>query len=308
MKKYIYYPVMVGLMLLGFNSCSDNEDTAPTHIDENYFAPKADDNSEVAQLRRDFFNKNGCYLLFNDTLNSTLVGTDSYGNPLYKTELVDIDYNISGSDDGYEYTYDYLDEQDCRKAAEFIQAKIMNRLGDLKPYSILLVNKISQWTVNGNGEHVLTKLTSYSNPHPLYNLGVRCYAFSMEEGKAFDDPHFFDDIFIDIVLTKIKNKGDAFLADFTGLVENYDDLTYYWKDDLGYDFGVNDDLARSLGFLKDYGYYSFGSADNDLKNYVNAICTTSETDFEEAYKDYPLCISRFKVLRDKILSLGVKLD
>jgi hypothetical protein len=127
----------------------------------------------------------------------------------------------------------------------------------------------------------------------------------MNGGKAYTDDTYFDDMFEDILCDVFINKS-ALLADYWSPVEK---LIGKYKDDLGYDLGKSNDLARSVGFLYDWNKWFFCTQKaNDLADYVHAVCTYSEEEFEEEFAGYPICIKRFKALRNAILSEGVQLD
>lgn len=313
MKKVYIICLMAIVALGGFSGCSSDEDTTPSMADVNDFAPKDDDMSAEAELRRNFYQQTGCYLLFNDTLSVKQQGTDNYGKPVYQVQTVNVDFNIFNKGASvYRYTYDYITDDDTKqKAAKALKEKVIDRLGSMLPFSVLLVNGISQWTENKYGEWVLTEESDYygTNPHPIFRLGSRCYAFSIEGGEALEDPTFYDDVLCDIVKDKISAKGKTFLDDFKALVANYDDLVDDWydKEDKGYPLGKNDDLARSLGFLKDRNYYFFPDEEMDVNGYINAVFSYSIEEFENEYANYPICIARFKVMREKIEGLGVKI-
>lgn len=313
MKKIIYY-LLLAIAVFSLAACSSDEDTTPSLADVNGFAPSDNDESVLANIRREFYKTTGSYLLFNDTLSIEDGGVDSYGNPIKKVQTVDLDYYfVSNSASSYVYTFDYIkDESECSKAAKLVEQKLMNRLGALSPFSVLLVDGIYQWEHDDNGELVPTEDDDYfgTNPNPLFHLGARCYALSLEHGEAFEDPEFFDTVFAQILISRIKSVGGEEYQKFKDAIENYDDLTDSWnyKDDLGYELGKNDDLARSLGFLRDKSKWKFPDADMDLSDYVNAVVSYSVEDFEAEYADYPICIDRFKILRNYIVSCGVKLD
>lgn len=313
MKKTIYY-WLLAFAVFSFAACSSDEDTTPSLADVNAFAPGDDDGSTLANIRREFYKATGSYLLFNDTLSVKDGGVDSYGNPIKKVQTVDLDYYfVSDNASSYVYTFDYIeDEGECSKAAKLLEQKLMNRLGALSPFSVLLVEGIYQWQYDDNGELEPTEEDDYygTNPNPLFYLGPRCYAISLEHGEAFDDPDFFDNVFVQILIARIKSVGGDEYKKFKAAVENYDDLTDSWnyKDDLGYDLGEDDDLARSLGFLRDNNKWQFPDASMDLTDYVNAVVSYSLEDFEAEYADYPICIDRFKILRNLIIGCGVKLD
>lgn len=279
-------------------SCSSDEDTTPSLADTNGFAPADDDNSEEANLRRAFAKEVGSYLLFNDTLTKQQVSVDVNGKPVYKVETVDINYVMMGSsDDTYKYTYKYLANADKQKAADAYKRTLGKKLGNINPYSVLLVDTINKWK-NSDGVYILKGQASYL-------LGERCYIFSMNGGKAYTDDTYFDDMFEDILCDVFINKS-ALLADYWSPVEK---LIGKYKDDLGYDLGKSNDLARSLGFLYDWNKWYFCTKKaNDLADYVHAVCTYSEEEFEEEFAGYPICIKRFKALRNAILSEGVQLD
>jgi len=94
--KVMKYSILYLLFLaFAFASCtSEDEDLTPSHADRNLFAPSDDDQSETAEIQRDFYKKNGCYILFNDTLSNEPNGLDANGNPLWKTQLIDVNYPV----------------------------------------------------------------------------------------------------------------------------------------------------------------------------------------------------------------------
>ena len=159
-------------------SCSDDEDTSPSNAEVNAFAPAAADNSATAQLQREFYNETGVYLLFNDTL--TVVNGQ-------QPELLDLGWTISGSY-GYSYTYKYITDIDAqRTAADGLKRTLLKRLGKSKPFSVLIVDDIAY--------------ESYGRlRHSTNVLGVRCYAFNLDEGAELDDiDGYFSDMFLAIV-------------------------------------------------------------------------------------------------------------
>lgn len=300
MKK-IFQALFLALgMTVGFTatSCSSDEDTTPSLADTNGFAPADDDNSEEANLRRAFAKEVGSYLLFNDTLTKQQVSVDANGKPVYKVETVDINYVMMGSSNNtYKYTYEYLADADKQKAAEAYKRTLGKKLGKINPYSVLLVDAINKWESYG-GVYELTGQETYL-------LGERCYIFSMNGGEAYTDDTYFDGMFEDILCDVFINKS-RLLADYWSPVEK---LIGKYKIDLGYEQAYDNDVARSVGFLYDWNRYFFCTKKaNDLANYVHAVCTYSEEEFEQEFDSYPMCVKRFKALRNAILAEGVKLD
>jgi hypothetical protein len=303
MKKILLYSsILLTMMALSLSSCSSEDDLTPSNADENLFGPKSSDNSQLAQLRNSFHEKVGSYLLFNDTLVTKKTGTDVYGQDLWYTETVDLNYFLT-SDNGYIYEYSYItDYETQKKAADFITEKLAPKLGAAVPYSFLLVNKITKYTYT-NGQKKM--VSSWNTPHPTIVLGMRCYAVSIENGSTFDNTSFISTTFSKIIADKVGRLSDSDLASFYSYCNKY---YGEYKEDLGFENGYNNDLARSLGFLKDGGRTYFPYESNDLSAYETAICTYSLSAFEQEFAKYPICITKFKFLRSLCESMGFVFD
>ena len=186
--KNILYCFLMSVFSFAFCSCSDEEDTTPSHADINKFEPAADDHSEEAQIRRDFKAKTNSYLLFNDTLSKERTGEDMYGNPVYKIETLDIGYEMVGFGNSYVYTFDYINtDSEKQRAAQLAEKKLAKKLGGIMPYSLMLANRIYVWEYNNNGVLVPAE-DSCDNivPNPTFVLGSRCLAVSVENGEAYE--------------------------------------------------------------------------------------------------------------------------
>lgn len=313
MKKIYYYSVMAMTLSLAawtFSSCSDDEDATPSHADVNKFVPADTDQSVEAGIRRNFKEQTNSYLLFNDTLSKEREGEDMYGNPVYKVETLDINYELVGSGNSYIYLYDYIkDDAEKQKAADFVASKLAKKLGQMSPYSYILVNGIQQCVRNSDGVvRPVTDGDGNPKPSPIYVLGSRCLAISVEKGAAYDEPDFFASMLEDIVYKKISS-DNALLKDFYAAVENYNRIVTSYKDDLGYDLGFNNDLARSLGLVRDYNYYFFARGQEwETRQYLKEILSKTEDEIETEYASYPICLKRFAILRSVMERLGFNFD
>ena len=302
-ENILFLLILCGLIV----SCSDNEDTTPSYADQNLFAPSDADQSETAQIERNFFKENGCHLLFNDTLKTEQNGVDAYGNPIWKHQLLDIGYPVIGDlGASYEYTYKYVtDVKLQRKAADLVSKKLVKYLGKACPYSVLIVDSIYTWTYK-NGVRQLATVNSWSDELKIdkYVNGTRCIAVCLWDGQAFEDEDFFLGIVQSMAYSKISNIGDDVLQDFYSV-----GAPYYLvrKSTLGYPEVVDDDLARKLGFWKDYNRTYLALQSVDLRNYSDAACAYSLDEVKDMMKDYPLVIKRFEIIRNILLSLGINL-
>ena len=309
--KSLYIYVLMALSICSMVSCSDDEDTSPSYADVNYFAPSDDDNSELANLQRDFYKETGCYLIFNDTLQHVQIGTDSYGKPIYKTENVNIDYNLASQGTQYDYVYSYIKGiEEQRKAAKFVKDEILPRLSGKRPFAILIANDMQQMSYDKGVLTPVKKDLEYGqDPYPSVHQGVRCLSISMSDGEAYTDPKVRARILGYLAYLQFNNENTDFFADFIAPVNNYSRLTSWrYKSDFGYEEEYDEDLAHSLGFVQDDYDYRFPTKYDDRLDYASAVFQYSVSEFEEKFADYPICIERFKVMRQMLLDYGCKLD
>lgn len=306
MKNILFLIICAVSFSLGFISCS-NEDISPSYADQNLFEPSSEDHSANAELQRNFYKETGSYLLFNDTLKKVQNGTDAYGNPIWKTELVDVEYPVIGDIPSYTYTYSYIkDLKRQTKVASLVKEKLATRLGKGVPYSMLLVDSITMWTNNNGVLEIVPDYPSYGMiPHPTQVLGTRCYVISTSGDDGFTDSEYFTKIFSQIVFNKLQRLNASKLAKFYSYGERYYQIG---KTEFGYGYGVNDSIARSLGFWKDYNYYYLAMKSDDLEQFCDAACTYTLAEVKEMMADFPLVIERFQIICDVIKAMGIKLD
>ncbi|MGN0280864.1 MAG: hypothetical protein ACI4B3_01000 [Prevotella sp.] len=264
-------------------SCSDDEDTSPSNVEVNGFAPAANDNSATAQLQREFFNETGVYLLFSDTL--TAVNGQ-------QPELLDLGWTISGSY-GYKYTFKYITDIDAqRKAADGLKHSLLTRLGKSKPFSVLLADDIAY--------------ESYGRlRHSTNVLGVRCYAFNLDDGEELEDiDGFFSGMFLTIVKDVLDRNSDK-LDPFYAFSEEYygEDLDYFGWDSL------TEQETWDLGFFRYYSSWGvyFPYKSGDLSDWLNAVTSMSREEFEATYGSSATMMNKFETLVGIIESLGIEL-
>ena len=175
--------------------------------------------------------------------------------------------------------------------------KVTSRLGKMVPYSFLLVNSISTWSVSDG--------IPYISATPTYLIGNRCYAVSIDNGKAFTDANYFSTIFQGILQSKLSGLDEEIMEEFRAPVQPY---YYKYKTDIGMERVINDELAMALGFMRDYNRNYFCiSWNTDLGYFVEALCTKTKSELETEYANYPIIIQRLNILREIIDNLGVNL-
>ena len=110
-----------------FAACEGEDPLQPSHADTNPFSVDDNANDEESLLRKNFFSRNGSYLLYNDTLNDG--------------ERLDIGYVMTASQNNNVYIYEYLKTiEEKSLAADFVEQYLLPHLGKrLRPFAFLLV-------------------------------------------------------------------------------------------------------------------------------------------------------------------------
>lgn len=109
-----------------FTACESEDPLQPSNADTNPFITDDNADDEESLLRKEFYSKNSCYLLFNDTLNTG--------------ELLDIGYMMTASQNNNAYKYDYLTTiEEKHLATQFVEQYLLPHLGKkLRPFSSFL--------------------------------------------------------------------------------------------------------------------------------------------------------------------------
>lgn len=120
--------------LLSVACGEDEEPLTPNETFVDKFDIPASASGPEADLKREFYARNGSYIIFNDTLSAV---RDASGN--LKVETVDFEWSLTSSgDDTDEWEFfETIEEQ--RAAAEIVEKHILPYIKDgaMRPYSVL---------------------------------------------------------------------------------------------------------------------------------------------------------------------------
>ncbi|MFR3331333.1 MAG: hypothetical protein ACLTSL_14495 [Odoribacter splanchnicus] len=271
--------VILGMMF--FQSCSEDElmSSEPYHT----FAPEAWDMSEEAQLRRDFFEQNGFYILFNDTLRHTQVGEDGKGKPVYQTETVDPNWSLFGYDGNTKYKFAYFKTIEEKKLrAEFVTklAKSMAKHNLMRPYSVLVVDTI-------------LSETSGTISRPDFLNSLRCFILAASDMEKLDEMKLLSNI----AGASISSKYDGELQPFYNMtVGTWGDLlygTFKWG------FGEEMEPFYELGLLVNNTSSMFHcSKEEDVTAYIHLLLTKSEEDVMKEFASYEKVLKKYALIKD----------
>lgn len=299
MKKTYYFLI---LCVLGLFACGKEDALTPNEAPVNYFIIPADATDAESVLRREFYEKYGVHLLFNDTLHHELGGYYSDGTPYYNTELLDIRYSMTYQD-LTEMSYNYItDIEDQRQAVEIVETDILSHLGEkMLPYSMLLVRnlQVQDWGI--------------LMPTAYYK-GERCFvinAGTMSDTTDSARQDMCNDIFSNLIINALDNETITLENFYAYGMEYYGG--YFMDYGLGGDYGLfltqeEVEYVNSLGFLGDINtlMMSFPTSDTDLNNYVQAIIYDTEDNFKATYAAYPIILEKYDILKEVIEESGFK--
>ncbi len=283
--------------VLLLSGCSSDDDLTPSNADINGFAPADDDNSATAQIRRNFYNSTGAYLLFTDTL----VSYSTNGQP----ELFDATYSITGSsvvsNDIYDYDYHYVyitDPEMQRKAADTVRQYLVAKLGKQTPFSFFLVDDIYYNYTTWSGRVRQTHL-------PML-IASRGYIVSTQSGDLYDDPEsMVNSLLSDILIDRIKKTEETYSASFFAFSSQYYGEDF---DDLGLSL---DDFENDPTLIWNYGMFGYGTwggyfyyQSRDTSDWVDVILTQDRDTFAETYGSSSVMMAKYDALKKAISDMG----
>ncbi len=290
-------------------ACSDEDslDTDPKPLDmTTNFIPADNDNSEEAQMRRDFYNRNGCYLLFNDTLRHEYLGLDFNGDSTYFTELLDIAYDVgayNNNSSSERYYYQHLTNiDDKRTAIEYLEANILPHIGKaIQPFSWLLTNRITKYTVS-------TRATT--NPYAV--TGQRCIAiavYPLWSIKTETQLASLNRQILIIIIQKIVSNNSSKFDGFYLISDRDYNNTF---DAEGITNDENTDILAQAGFIVRGKSDSWGTMMNgkypnrtdDLNSFARQTINRTREQILTQYADYPKVLQKDSIIRATLTSLG----
>lgn len=317
MKKYLYSLIALCSITTALISCGSDEITLGPSETDMWLHPYSASSADQA-LQTQFYAKNKIYLLFNDTLRKQQVATNPDGTPFYDMETIDLTYYMIGYSSNLDeaFTYEYLKtDMDKQAATAFVQDQVLPCLsGDLLPFSILLVNKINQYARQYSYQ-------SMTLSNPIVYAGYRCTAIAAEGISGMSQQQKItarNNILKAIINNKLAALPEDTFDEFYSFTNPYYG-TYQMRDaavaffelyptpmDIGLlDNGVSYYRWTPTGSLI---MYNIAAKDYDLQDYTNAVFTYSDAEFEAKYGQYPIVMTKFKLLKQIFAQIGVTVD
>jgi len=295
--------IVITLVLLAVLSACSDETTSVNFRDpaNRYLQSSTTESAVIKQLRQQFYEETGSYLIFNDTLQHRFMGTDLNGDPQWFTETVDLTYTVGTEASGVtKYRYTLL-QTDAEKqgAVEFLRTYVLPHFtGKIRPYAWMLTETI---THNDN-------FGTY-NDYAASGQEVAAVACKLIPTLNATNKERYTAQVINILLGKlILNNSSAFEAFFAVCKDLY---TMQFADtEITND--ENNKLLWSAGFItrgKDpqssgvsNGFYP--DKENDLTSFCRTIIANSKEKLEATYGDYPLVMQKLQLARETMEAIG----
>lgn len=305
MKLYIW---LIAGAFIALSSCrgEDELDTDPTVLDMTpNFIPTESDNSEEAQMRRDFYNKHKCYLLFNDTLRHEYLGLDFNGDSTFFTETLDIRYSVGSDKSNYNtlrYFYQHMQDLDQKKqAVEYLEGHILPHIGEkIRPFSWLLTNKITE---------VTTAPARTTSPYAVTGQrGIVVANHPLWVIKNESQMASFDRQILTVIIQKIVTNNSSQFEDFYIISDKYYNLEF---DATELSDSENTEILQQAGFitrgrgsLNSYINGKYPNREDDLNSYARQTISRTREQMIEKYADYPSILTKDSIVRVRLTSLG----
>lgn len=306
MKRYIY----IGMFLLAGCLCACQEEDLNLGGLDNVFLPPSNATDEISELQREFYETTGVFLLFSDTLRHEYGGQDAYGNPYYNTELLNLGWNFIGDNSNpTRYIYEYLETDEQKKtAAGWLEEYLVPYLKNVLPYSILVVNNIDHYVVDGN-QYVY-------DSSPLSASDFRCMALNINGLWNSDDLQSYAQEFC-YEFIFYSWGADPWDYDYNEIAEEFFSCSSWDhegdKTDYNIPYGSGDEYFEKYcvsfyrnGFLINTSEEEMPDYKSDAISYIKACLTMTDEEFRAKYGNYEAVMEKYGYVKQLVEQSGIK--
>lgn len=293
--------IFIWMILAGCLFSCEKEKLTPSKA-RNPFAPDPEATDATSKLRRDFYEKTGCFLLFNDTLRHEYKGLNAFGEPYYDTELLAMDWDLGAVKSGHTLRFEYLNQEQQQKAYDFLVNDLYDVIKTM-PYSILVVNKMELSVEDFyTGERTWVPQT--------FDMNSRCLAIAIEGLFGDVEPmEFAQDLCCAIIF-------GSFGGSETNYWEGSEAIEFLNVNMWDYDYPKFWYGVTTLEDLYPYGFIADTNGDNlptavqDACAYIKAILFMTDQEFREKYGMYYQVMQKYEIMKPlaekKAEKLGIK--
>lgn len=281
--------------LLSVACGEDEEPLTPNETFVDKFDIPASASGPEADLKREFYARNGSYIIFNDTLSAV---RDASGN--LKVETVDFEWSLTSSgDDTDEWEFfETIEEQ--RAAAEIVEKHILPYIKDgaMRPYSVLPFKSI----VTSKGKIV------------YYKDNWRCFGVNLAEiMPAADDAERKD-----LVLDMFKRIYQGKYGSSSEAVDPFHEVCAEYSGEYICDYFPEWEDERDMEIIYSLGYISYKTSkkpvnekfltkSNDYTDFVNLVFDNTPQEVYAEYGRYEKIILKYEIVKALVEKAGIKI-
>ncbi len=296
MKKYqLILAACMAVLLMA--ACGDDEDRLETAYQDptNNFIPDASAADETSVLRREFYARNGSYLLFTDTLQHYQIGTDINGDPKFFTEMLNIQYSVGQTGpitDTHTYTY-FTTIEEQRFVVDFLEKYVLTHItGKLRPFSWFLAKTIE----------VKSNVGTVTRPFAV--TGQRAIVASVGQAQRLSESgrKTLATRILNTIIGQLVNNNITAFSEFFTFSESY------YSRSLSVPEGTTrEKVLLEAGFISpatSMANFYYPTQKDDLTAYALMIISTSEEKLQQTYGQYPAVMKKFEIVRKVLIELG----
>lgn len=277
--------------------CSDDGELSPTHIDRNLYNVADFSSPEEMEVRNQFYEKTGCYIVFTDSLAKR--EAESPAGPYIFIDTIDLNYAAS-SRTGHVFDYTLLPTFEERKAAaDFLADEVLPRLDAAYwPYSFFMVDSLKFTRRILDGQSNMLRPTVVMGSWVCYSTTiVACNG--LFEMDATEREAYVREVQKGLVLGMYTQLDSVEYADF-----------YAFSEDYYSNFGIYDqeyEDEEELGFLRGVwaNQYWYGQ-ENDVASYIWEIFSMTREEFDEKYGQWQIVLDKRDAMEKILEDHGIR--
>jgi len=310
-----YYSIFLCVLALCCWQCNDNDDAEPSGADRNWYVISPSDDP-LDGLIYEVYREKYVPIFYNDTIGREK-RIDKFGQEWTYYEILDPNYTIESVHANVNYVLSG-DREKLKTGVEFLRDEVLGRLPEIvQPKCFLLVDSVFLY---GGGEFdwqidwrlgvmyrgagcTLIGIDTLNHMSTSGRIDL-VYDIISEEIGAYLKYHHSDSLNTFYKYSNATISTGAYgvvICDYMSDSPGYGDDWKYWYeygflsyDELS-DFWINDDFWGSK--------YTTPSQAQDVRDFVVAIITMTDTEFEAEYGEYPVVMRKYELLKDLVRSL-----
>lgn len=285
-NRLLFLVITVGALFAG---CSDDEENlSPSNIDRNRYAAADFSTPEEMEIRNQFYENTGCYLVFTDSLTKREAVTPA-GTYVF-VDTIDLNYAASyRTNEDFDYSLLPKSIDMRREAADFLEDEVLPRLDTVfYPYSFFIVDTliVDRHHVDYGMEEVGPELMGSWVCYSTTIVGCN----GLFEMDAAEREAQIREVQKGILINKYSTALDSInYLNFIAISDPYRYIDETWRDEGKEKW----EWAFERGFL--YGVWStqaYRNWDTDVAAYIWEMFSMTREEFDEKYGQWDIILQR----------------